>query len=291
MKPLKTELDIYSAIKSSCWQFVQGDINAYHAELTIMEHSNPYDMSEGIWTATITWMRANNTIVLTGLDKITINGNVLKYTVESNVYAVGGALVASVELFKDGSRLTTCQFTARVREQISDGTEIPTQDEYLVLMQLLEQVNAASEQALVITGTLQGWVDNPEQFIGAKGDTGEGLNILGTLIDTSYLPPMGVEGNAYLINGHLFVWLINVWVDVGVIQGPQGATGLQGIPGNTGAVGYTPVKGIDYFDGTNGTDGASAYESAVVAGYIGTEVDFNADLAAIEGLASELGGI
>ena len=51
------------------------------------------------------------------------------------------------------------------------------------------------------------------------------------------------------------------------VQGPPGESGLQGIPG------------------------ISAYESAVAAGYIGTEVAFNADLAAIEGLASELGGI
>ena len=50
-------------------------------------------------------------------------------------------------------------------------------------------------------------------------------------------------------------------------QGPPGESGLQGIPGT------------------------SAYESAVAAGYIGTEVAFNADLAAIAGLASELGGI
>ena len=51
------------------------------------------------------------------------------------------------------------------------------------------------------------------------------------------------------------------------------------------------ANGIKGTNGTDGTDGTSAYESAVAAGYIGTEVAFNADLAAIEGLASELGGI
>ena len=68
-------------------------------------------MSTGVWTATITWVRANKTTVLTGAEKIQLDGNV--YTLESNVYAVAGALVASVELYKDGSRLTTCQFTCK----------------------------------------------------------------------------------------------------------------------------------------------------------------------------------
>jgi hypothetical protein len=187
LKPLKTNLDIYGITKSTYWDIVQGDVNAYPCEFTILAHGKPYDMSEGTWTATITWVRANKTTVLTGADKITIEGNVLKYTLESNVYAVPGALVASVELYKDGSRLTTCQFTAKVREQLSDGAEIPSQDEYNVLIDLLAQVTASANQTAqakadaesavgelnTMKGTLQGWLDDPEQFRGPQGIQGE----------------------------------------------------------------------------------------------------------------------
>ena len=95
------------------------------------------------------------------------------------MYAVQ-ALVASVELYKDGSRLTTCQFTAKVRGQLSDGAEIPAQDEYNILLDLLAKVETSADQASQakedaesaveslngMKGTLQGWLDDPTQFEG-----------------------------------------------------------------------------------------------------------------------------
>ena len=80
-------------------------------------------------------------------------------------------------------------------------------------------------------------------------------------------------------------------------KGDTGATGEQGPQGNDG---YTPIKGTDYFDGTNGTNGTdgtdgtngtSAYAAALSGGYSDTEANFNADLAAIQSLASVLGAI
>ena len=160
-------------------------------------------MSTGVWTATITWVRANKTTVLTGAEKIQLDGNVLKYTLESNVYAVAGALVASVELYKDGSRLTTCQFTAKVRGQLSDGTEIPAQDEYNILLDLLAKVETSADQASQakedaesaveslngMKGTLQGWLDDPTQFEGlsayevwlAQGNVGTEAEFIASL--------------------------------------------------------------------------------------------------------------
>ncbi len=203
MKPFKTNLDIYGITKSTYWDIVQGDTNAYPCEFTILAKGKPYDMSTGVWTATITWVRANKTTVLTGAEKIQLDGNVLKYTLESNVYAVAGALVASVELYKDGSRLTTCQFTAKVREQLSDGTEIPAQDEYNILIDLLEQVTESADQASqakedaktavgelnTMKGTLQGWLDDPAQFEGlsayeiwlAQGNAGTEAEFIASL--------------------------------------------------------------------------------------------------------------
>ena len=60
-------------------------------------------------------------------------------------------------------------------------------------------------------------------------------------------------------------------------QGPQGVQGVQGPKGDTGAKGEK---------GDKGDTGQSAYDSAVVSGYSGTQEEFYADLAAVDNLAA-----
>ena len=65
---------------------------------------------------------------------------------------------------------------------------------------------------------------------GPKGDTGSGLNIIGELTSESELPAEGKSGDAYLINGQLYVYVGsggNVssnpkWSNVGTIKGDKG---------------------------------------------------------------------
>jgi len=47
------------------------------------------------------------------------------------------------------------------------------------------------------------------------------------LSDESALPSSGESGDAYLINGDLYVWsgTTNDWTNVGTIKGPKGDTG------------------------------------------------------------------
>ncbi|AUS87796.1 hypothetical protein LBYS11_16280 [Lysinibacillus sp. YS11] len=74
---------------------------------------------------------------------------------------------------------------------------------------------------------------------GEKGEQGTGVRILGTLPDESSLPPIGEPGDAYLINGNLYVWsdTTNDWTNVGTIKGPKGDTGPQGPEGPQGLPG------------------------------------------------------
>jgi|GEM_PF-1615757 len=74
---------------------------------------------------------------------------------------------------------------------------------------------------------------------GEKGEQGTGVRILGTLPDESSLPPIGEPGDAYLINGDLYVWsdTTNDWTNVGTIKGPKGETGPQGPEGPQGLPG------------------------------------------------------
>ena len=98
---------------------------------------------------------------------------------------------------------------------------------------------------------------------GDKGDTGKGLTIKGSLSDISQLPVIGVEGDGWLINGELYVWVGDKWENVGNIKGPKGdvgATGPKGDVGLTGAkgdkgdIGLTGAKGDKGVDGTFNKD-------------------------------------
>lgn len=66
---------------------------------------------------------------------------------------------------------------------------------------------------------------------GDKGDTGQGLEIKDRVSSVSNLPSTANEGDGYLVNEELYIWVNGAWKDCGPIQGPQG---IQGIQGKTG---------------------------------------------------------
>ncbi|MBK6343811.1 MAG: collagen-like protein [Flavobacteriales bacterium] len=70
---------------------------------------------------------------------------------------------------------------------------------------------------------------------GPPGADGTGVTILGSLTNVNQLPTGGEPGDAYLVNGSLYVWseTTNDWENVGSIQGPAGATGPAGADGRT----------------------------------------------------------
>lgn len=71
-------------------------------------------------------------------------------------------------------------------------------------------------------------------------------------------------------------------------QGPQGERGPAGADGATGLQGPVGPKGDT---GDTGPAGQSAYAAAQAGGYTGTQANFYADLAAMQGLAAELAAI
>ena len=98
---------------------------------------------------------------------------------------------------------------------------------------------------------------------GPKGKDGTGVNILGSYASEEALReahPTGNPGDAYLVNGDLYVWSANEndWDNVGTIEGPQGdagPAGSTGPTGPTGATGATGPTGPAGKDGANGQDG------------------------------------
>ena len=71
-------------------------------------------------------------------------------------------------------------------------------------------------------------------------------------------------------------------------EGPQGPKGEQGETGPEGPQGPKGEQGETGPQGPAGADGTSAYQSAVSAGYEGTEETFNAALAGMPGVQSKV---
>lgn len=92
---------------------------------------------------------------------------------------------------------------------------------------------------------------------GPAGRDGSGVTILGTLPNTGSLPSSGNDpGDAYVINGELYVWDGAAWQNVGQVQGPTGPTGptgargadstIVGPTGPTGPTGAAGANGVGY---------------------------------------------
>jgi hypothetical protein len=101
-------------------------------------------------------------------------------------------------------------------------------------------------------------IQGPTGPTGSTGPQGQGLTILGSYSTYQQLiaaDPVGSVGEAYIINGDLYVWstTTSAWVNTGTIQGPTGATGVQGITGPTGQVGPTGSTGATGSTGPQGT--------------------------------------
>ena len=98
---------------------------------------------------------------------------------------------------------------------------------------------------------------------GEKGADGTSVNILGSynsLEELKQAHPTGNIGDAYIVQGDMYVWSAeeNDWVDVGNIQGPKGDkgdTGAQGPKGDTGATGPQGEQGIQGEQGPKGDTG------------------------------------
>ena len=102
--------------------------------------------------------------------------------------------------------------------------------------------------------------DQGEQGIqgiqGEKGADGTGIAIQGQLPDPSDLPPSGnTIGDAYLINGDIWIWDGTQWVNGGQIKGEKGDQGIQGIQGEAGADGAKGETGADGAKGDQGIQG------------------------------------
>ena len=92
-------------------------------------------------------------------------------------------------------------------------------------------VAAGTDEVSYITPKqLKTQIDNnpgPRGPEGPQGPAGTGVTILGSFDSPSELPPTGNNGDAYLVQGDLYVWSGTEWDNVGTIQGPEGPPAMM----------------------------------------------------------------
>ena len=120
-------------------------------------------------------------------------------------------------------------------------------------------------------------ITGPTGVQGITGPQGNGIAVLGSYVSYAALAaahPVGSVGQAYLVQGNLWIWSTQVsdWQNAGQVQGPTGATGATGptgsagqsITGPTGATGpSSTVQGPTGATGPAGPTGATGPASTV----------------------------
>lgn len=98
----------------------------------------------------------------------------------------------------------------------------------------------------------------PSGPAGPAGADGAGVAIQGTLSDPDDLPGTGAPGQAWMVDGDMWVWstLTDSWDNQGPIRGPEGPAGPAGPAGSTGAQGPAGIAGPQGTAGPTGAAGA-----------------------------------
>lgn len=103
-----------------------------------------------------------------------------------------------------------------------------TKDDWLNSLKGKSAYQVAIENGF--NGNEQSWLES------LKGADGSGVTILGSFDSTGQLPSSGNVGDAYMIQGNLWIWPRDgsSYIDAGPIRGPKGDMGPQGAKGDNG---------------------------------------------------------
>ena len=98
----------------------------------------------------------------------------------------------------------------------------------------------------------------PTGPVGPTGSQGASFNLIGELQSELQLPVSGNPGDAYLIDGDIYVWNPDTsdWVNIGSVLGPQGDVGPTGPTGPTGPQGDLGPTGPTGSQGNVGPTGS-----------------------------------
>ena len=163
------------------------------------------------------------------------------YDIQYYGYYKGKQIIPSVSISGSNTGITTSNTNTYLRFTVSNSTAITSiSNEYTItfIYEIDDKTYSVKKKVNIV--------------LALAGTDGTSVNILGsynTLEELRTAHPTGNVGDAYIVQGNMYVWCVedNDWQDVGNIQGPAGA---------------------------DGQEGKSAYEVWLEAGNTGTEEDY-----------------
>jgi Collagen triple helix repeat (20 copies) len=130
-------------------------------------------------------------------------------------------------------------------------------DDLLIVEEV--QILGVEDESTVLQEVVAEVVIVSESEQGPPGPSGEGIKIKGAVATSSALPSSGADGDTYIAQDTLRGWAWSEsstqWVDIGPIQGPQGATGPTGAQGPIGPAGVAGPTGPAGATGPQGDTG------------------------------------
>jgi len=220
LKRIPVRVDIVKPHQGEMMQVVSGDNEGNLLEIELTMNGSPYNIGNNI--VQIVFKKPDGTKVTQSTEDIelpiTTNGNKIYCILKSGTISAKGKVQAEIQI-TDGTKLiTSAQFYFFVRLPLIDDETVQSSNELSLLVaavqaeaerktaELQREQNENARQELKaqlesMKATLQGWLDDPEQFRGPEGPQG----------------PQGPQGE----RGP---------------QGPQGERGPKGDKGDPGEV-------------------------------------------------------
>ena len=225
MQPKKwhIRLDMQKQYDNEVIEMVRQDTYSNQLMIHLVINGVGVDFSNTIMAAII-FDKPDDTQVI-GSCKIESDG-LISYIVDYQALTALGMNKVTIKLVNDGMVETSTSFMINVIEDPFEGTDgsIISTSEYPILTQMIKSLTTVNVDIEII----KGWVANPEQFIGPRGEKGDrGLQGI-----------QGIQG----IQGE---------------RGFKGDTGLQGIQGEQGPKGDTGDQGDKGDKGDKGVGVAS----------------------------------
>lgn len=154
-------------------------------------------------------------------------------------------------LVRDASKLSTSEVVGAINttRKLAEAKILLEERQVIIELEkllgsVLDQLTtyAHGSQTLVVTGEDSDFNDSDLPYPLISGRTivivrdgqGQGLRFKGDLHNVGELPTEGTPGDAYTINGVIYIWVLTDWQNVGKIQGDRGPQGEPGPKGDRG---------------------------------------------------------
>lgn len=135
--PIKIDIKNNKTILTD-YVFTQGDVDFNYFEFTLYDNNKLLQVDESI-TYTISFLKQDGTTIKGEYDRFTLDteNNKILYKLGTSEISYPGWVEATLELYSNESRFTTCRFKYHTSREIGDENSFSSVDEYPLYIQFL----------------------------------------------------------------------------------------------------------------------------------------------------------